>query len=91
MFEWKRDQYFQGVRCYCASKASQLGWQMTSNRELQIERNELANLQFLTYFTMDLLVFEVLGGRAGDAFSKCIPDLFLEGILGVIFGRLFEF
>ncbi len=40
---------------------------------------------------MNWLVFEVLGGAGGDAFSKCIPDLFPEGILGVIFGRLFEF
>ena len=46
---------------------------------------------FLTYLTMNLLVFEVLGGPAGDAFSECIPDLFPEGILGVIFGRLSEF
>ncbi len=56
-----------------------------------MKETKLGNLQFLTYLTMNWLVFEVLGGAGGDAFSKCIPDLFLEAILGVVFGRLSEF
>ena len=72
-------------------KWSDLEGKWHNQKASNLKETQLAHLQFLTYFTMDLFVFEVLGEAAGDAFSECIPDLLLEAILQVIFGRLSRF
>ena len=40
---------------------------------------------------MTLLVFRVLGESVGDSFSIYFSELFLEGVLGDIFCRFFDF
>ena len=61
------------------------------NKDFKVKETKLRDIQFLTYPIPHLCVFEVLTASGGDAFSKCVQDLFPARILRVIFGARFMF